>query len=94
MAWLNCWKRDYINHENQNEYGDRCGNRDRRTETKTVGKLRVIGKKGARYDETIRHLMAAVNYERFVRERYKIGNSVSTSKSTVKLIFGLSEKCT
>ena len=33
MAWLDDWKVDYIKHENQNGYGDRCENHDRRTET-------------------------------------------------------------
>ena len=39
---------------------------------KTVEKLRVIGKKGESYDDTIRHLMDVVGYERFMLEQYKI----------------------
>jgi len=40
--------------------------------TKTVEKLRVIGKKGESYDDTIRHLIGGVDYEAFMLEQYKI----------------------
>jgi len=40
--------------------------------TKTVEKLRVIGKKGESYDDTIRHLISRVSYETFMLEQYKI----------------------
>ncbi len=40
--------------------------------TKTVEKLRVIGKKGESYDDTIWHLISRVSYETFMLEQYKI----------------------
>ena len=40
--------------------------------TKTVEKLRVIGKKGESYDDTIWHLIGGVDYETFMLEQYKI----------------------
>jgi len=40
--------------------------------TKTVEKLRVIGKKGESYDDIIQHLIGGVDYETFMLEQYKI----------------------
>jgi len=40
--------------------------------TITAEKLRVIGKKGESYDDTIQHLIGGVDYETFMLKQYKI----------------------
>jgi|LGVF01.1.fsa_nt_gb predicted RNA-binding protein YlqC (UPF0109 family) len=72
MAWLNDWKGDYINHETRMNMAIDVKTMTVELKPKTVEKLRVIGKKGESYDDTIRHLMDVVGYERFMLEQYKI----------------------
>jgi len=72
MAWLDNWKETISIMNTRMDMVIDVKTMTVELKPKTVEKLRVIGKKGESYDDTIRHLMAVADYERFMLEQYKI----------------------